>query len=555
MIFVLGLALFPMLGPSTAAADPPRVPADYFGADFDFNVFGSSNVDYQYLDRAMAKMAEAGITNARMTFSWAEMEPKAPVGGSHGYVFQNFDRWVSIAAAHGVRLQPVFAYTPRWATGSNFCVDFTGGHSASPTNMPAWRQAISAFERRYGRSGTYWSERPTLQSLPMKRYEIWNEPNLNYYWCPTPQPETYAEYLSAAEQELSSIDPAVEVISGGLPLTSGRAPNSAVEPRYFWKAMFKQVPSLKSRLAGIGIHAYAFVPIAKQLDVIAEFRKQLREAGGPDSLPMTITETGWPSQGSKYSVAEPERSQRYYDYATQVPRTNCNVNGIDVYNWISRSQAASNFDDWFGLINPSSLQLYPAGTAFSTAIRQVRGELGQAGLARQTIDLCPGMPKPDQDGDGIPDENDGYPLDGSLPVTGPGDPGGSGGSGGSGSSGAGPAGKSATCSSRLVHLAEKVVHSNGKQHRRYLRKYRRTERRCIPCKRRLARLHSKIGHADGQKKRHLKRKARRVRRKCVACNTRLQRLQLRAASAKDPLARARIEKRLEHARKRCTAKD
>ena len=43
-------------------------------------------------------------------------------------------------------------------------------------------------------------------------------------------------------------------------------------------------------------------------------------------------------------------------------------------------------------------------------MRLERGELS-AEAPTATIEACPGMPKPDTDGDGTPDESDYYPLD------------------------------------------------------------------------------------------------------------------------------------------------
>ena len=50
-----------------------------------------------------------------------------------------------------------------------------------------WRLSLGPLVRRYGPRGSLWRERPgAAASLPIRSWQIWNEPNLRVYWCNKP---------------------------------------------------------------------------------------------------------------------------------------------------------------------------------------------------------------------------------------------------------------------------------------------------------------------------------------------------------------------------------
>jgi hypothetical protein len=107
--------------------------------------------------------------------------------------WQHFDRVFQEAGNRGLQVLPVLWGTPNWAA-------VAGGFSYGVPNMGAWEAFVFAAASRYrGR-------------VPM--WEIWNEPDLSYFWRGTPG--QYAETLARAYQQIKRADPNASVLLGGL---------------------------------------------------------------------------------------------------------------------------------------------------------------------------------------------------------------------------------------------------------------------------------------------------------------------------------------------------
>jgi hypothetical protein len=124
---------------------------------------------------------------------------------------------------------------------------------------------------------------------------------------------------------------------------------------------------------------------------------------------MQINEFGWTTRGS-FGFPEAQRTERYRRFATEAMRTNCNVEGIHSHTWVSLEQQEGEPDQWYGISNAATGNPYSSAEAYSHSIKLMRGRLA-AEPPRDTFYLCPGMPAPDQDADGVRDELDDFPLD------------------------------------------------------------------------------------------------------------------------------------------------
>jgi hypothetical protein len=187
------------------------------------------------------------------------------------------------------------------------------------------------------------------------------------------------------------------------------------------------VPQLSSLASGVAVHIYPPVDANKQLERVAWFRDQLRAGGISDSTPMLINEIGWATHGGSAPVSEDDRALAYRNATVNIPRTNCNVMGMLPHTWASPQQNLKNPEDWFGIAGPGTASPYPSALAYSNSIKLMRGELPEE-APTQTLMACEGMPLPDSDGDGVPDQNDYYPTDPTRSTP----PGGGGGGGGGG---------------------------------------------------------------------------------------------------------------------------
>ena len=161
---LVGLAAVLLLCvPAPAAAKP--VPRGFFG------VVPQAPLSDQDLDRM-----QGVVGTVRMPLYWFASEPRP---GS--YDFEGFDAAVGAAAEHGIRVMPFVYGTPEWLSRD---------HARPPLASGKARRAWSSFLRllvdRYGPGGDFWRGRE--RRLPIRRWQIWNEPNFRIYWHPRPAP-------------------------------------------------------------------------------------------------------------------------------------------------------------------------------------------------------------------------------------------------------------------------------------------------------------------------------------------------------------------------------
>jgi hypothetical protein len=392
---------------ATSQAASVRVPDDYYGVNYQ-RVMIDHPVNRE---RHFASMASLGFTQVRFTIPWYLVEPNPPNWQGHHYRFEAADQLVAGAARHGLRVQATFAYTPRWNTpGSSrvFC-DLFNSSSHKPLNLEYYARAAAAMVARYGDGGSFWDQHPELPYLPVRTWEIWNEPNLTSFWCPGPEPERYADMFVLAANRINSVDPDATLVIGGLPLESPSQQYLGVGD--FLRRATGYRPQLVSLADAVGVHVYPYGSLDQQLNAIVMFRDELRKGGIPDDLPMLATEFGWTRKGPT-PMTEHERVQRYARVPTEFPRTNCNVSGAIAHAWTSSEVDNSKPQAWFGIADINSGYPYPSAQAYAQAVALMRGQTSVE-APHGLLTNCAGMAAPDRDADGVPDHNDYHPLDSS----------------------------------------------------------------------------------------------------------------------------------------------
>lgn len=86
--------------------------------------------------------------------------------------------------------------------------------------LDEWERFAGSLAERYGPDGTFWADNPDLPYLPVRAWEIWNEPNLQTFWddveMSRPRPRHYRRILRRAFIGLRLVDPRARVVLGGL---------------------------------------------------------------------------------------------------------------------------------------------------------------------------------------------------------------------------------------------------------------------------------------------------------------------------------------------------
>ena len=98
-------------------------------------------------------------------------------------------RLILAAAKRGLRVLPVLVGSPAWARQDEK-VDFS-----APTAEGRFAYAVlcQEFVKRYGPNGTLWAEHPEVTPIPVRQWQIWNEPQGERFWHETPRPAAVRE--------------------------------------------------------------------------------------------------------------------------------------------------------------------------------------------------------------------------------------------------------------------------------------------------------------------------------------------------------------------------
>jgi hypothetical protein len=257
----------------SAQAAPRRVPQGFFGVVWDGPL---TDAPASLQETQWDAMASSGVEAVRPVFFWSDAQ------GSPGaaFDFSVTDRLVGLAAVRGLPLLPVVQYAPRWARAYP-------SHSTSPPRRNSQYAAyLEALVRRYGPNGSYWAENPALPRLPLREWQIWNEPHLRTYWDAPPRsryghPRGYVRLLKAAHDAIKRADPGARVVLAGL--TQSAWDQLAILyrhglRRYFDVATIQTFPQTAHRA----------------LRAARLFRRAMNRAGDRRK-PMYMTEISWPA--------------------------------------------------------------------------------------------------------------------------------------------------------------------------------------------------------------------------------------------------------------------
>jgi hypothetical protein len=269
LVIALSAAALLVLAP-TAGAQERRVPQGFYGAMWDGRIEAAP---LEVQEAEWDRMAMAGVESVRTVFSWerSQQDPGAPLD------FAFNDRLVEWAAERNIALLPVVDNAPAWARVE----------SDRPLSPPGRIADFAAFARalvaRYGPGGSFWAERPDLPAVPLREWQILNEPYLRP-WRKGGQPSNrwarpYVAVLRAAHRAIKEGDPGARVVLAGLANRSwahlARVYRAGGRP-YFDVA---------------AVHPYATTP-KRVLKAVRFFRRAMARRRDR-ATPVYVTEFGW----------------------------------------------------------------------------------------------------------------------------------------------------------------------------------------------------------------------------------------------------------------------
>jgi len=273
-----------MVVPASSSAKP-AVPAGFVGVNMNSPLFPTLGVN---LPNQLDTMVASGVQTIRVVFDWASAQPyrnwnSVPAAQRSQFTrvggvptrFGDLDRLVALAAKRGLRVFPTILYTPSWDAAPS-----SGSSLAIPEQDGPYAAFCAALVRRYGPHGTFWTTHSP--SVPIRMWEIWNEPNLAFYWPEQPFEQSYVALLHAAHDAIKAADSSAQVMVGGLTNASWNA-----------LSLIYSVRGAGKWFDGVALHPYTKYP-AGVITILGFVRQVLIKHGGAGKS-MVADEISWPS--------------------------------------------------------------------------------------------------------------------------------------------------------------------------------------------------------------------------------------------------------------------
>lgn len=141
----------------------------------------------------LARQRQLRAAATRLWVNWREIEPTKGL-----FQWKALDEKVRIAREQGLEPWALVAGSPRHACRARELPE--AADSLCPPRLQAYRTFLRKLADRYRGQIRY--------------YEIWNEPDIEYYWTTGPQAQEYAELLLASYQTIKPVDRQAQIVMG-----------------------------------------------------------------------------------------------------------------------------------------------------------------------------------------------------------------------------------------------------------------------------------------------------------------------------------------------------
>jgi polysaccharide biosynthesis protein PslG len=356
----VALAAAVLAVPAPADASPHRkVPDGFFGVMAD----GPLTDGLVAPGPEFARMSASGVESVRVAFDWSHAQPS-----EHGTIdFSETDAFVAGAAARNLRVLPVVLHAPAWA------VDGSPEYGSPPRDPADYAAYVGALVRRYGPGGAFWAQHPGLRVVPIRVWQIWNEPNIPFYWSKQPFAASYVRLLKAARAAIRAADRRATVLLAGMP-------NAARSPSWVALRMILRAGGAR-QFDAVALHPYTS-KIANIVKTVRYARAEMRRRGG--IKPVWLTEISWSSSNghttdrfATWDTTERGQARMVRDALTTLARRRraLGIRQVTWYTWLSPQVRRSKWFDYAGLsrMQDGRVVRKPALKAFARVARRLAG--------------------------------------------------------------------------------------------------------------------------------------------------------------------------------------
>lgn len=342
--------------------------------------------------------------------------------------WEYFDAIVARAAKNRVPVLAVVHGTPQHRG-----LYASSEHGVPPQNSKgraAYAKFVSDAAARYGPRGTFWAANKRLPKVPIRQWQLWNEPNGSPLACrtakckPKSSPRRYAQLVQSASKALKRRDRGAKIGLAGMAETE-----RATSINDYLKALYK-VRGFKSAFDAVGLHPYAEDSRGVE-GALARSRTVMNKAGDR-AAQLWLTEIGWGTAGrQRYKQATTKKGQveklkRTYNLAVK-KRSRYRIGLIVWFSLQDRyptptERAVGHWQSHTGLFD---LKGRPKGSW--AALLKFTGGRNKNVRLRKVVDTTSGGGQSPDGGDTTQTEPRGSEGSPDPPSGGGGDPGGSGG--------------------------------------------------------------------------------------------------------------------------------
>ena len=318
--------------PASASCPPKTGPVTTFVG---VNVSDSAIANGRFRACALNALVKAHVGVIRDPFYWAGIEIAPGM-----YNFAQTDAYVADAARHGLQVLPVLL----WAPSFRSTAPANPKHGFYPPKNPADMGAFAAvLAKRYGPNGDFWAQHPSLPNVPIRDWQVWNEPNLPVYWVTGPSPSEYTALLKATADGLRSVDPGADVVTAGLPYSKLRG---TLSPERFLSGMY--AAGAKGSFNTLAVHPYSDT-VSRMVVALKRMRRVLTR-GGDSGVPIWVTEVGWASSGPKsvFTVTAAKQASLIASMVRTLARDRQSIGmkGVVIHNLRDQRPGPGDHDYW-----------------------------------------------------------------------------------------------------------------------------------------------------------------------------------------------------------------
>lgn len=373
-------------GRHRASATTRPVPQGFVGVNVDGPMFGpDTSVNFA---SQLQTMVSNGVQSIRVAFSWAAAQPyrtdaDVPADQTSQFTdiggvptrFTSTDMVVGDAAKDRLAVLPTVLYAPQWDAVMN-----TSG-VGYPRSYAPYAAYLTALIGRYGPQGSFWREHPGLPKMPIRSWQIWNEPNLSYYWK-QPFASSYVALLKVAHHAVKRADPGAQVVLGALTNTA-------------WKSLGQvyRVPGARGLFDVVSVNGFTKIPA--NVILFMHFVRRAMRRFGDRAKPLLATEISWPSAKGQTNANLDfitTRAGQARDLAALLPlirlqRAALHLIGFYWYTWMGQEDPDTGPFNYSGLMafHDGKVTAKPALSAFRAGALALEGCKRKGAVATSCI--------------------------------------------------------------------------------------------------------------------------------------------------------------------------